>query len=236
LNEAMPQWRSFSSGSPDGPPRLPPAGDEGDRDRPWWLVPALIGGGGLVVGAAAAALLVLTLMSRGSADVAGPRPDVGDSLDQVAAIDEVQPGTPAPEILVDVAGAVARPGLHRLQAGARVGDAIVAAGGFGPRADLAAASEVLNLALLLQDGTKVSVPELGTGRAERATESTDGRIDLNSAGQGELESLPGIGPVTAGRIIAARGEQPFESVEDLRARGLVGESVFADIRDRVRAG
>ena len=145
------------------------------------------------------------------------------------------PPVEAAEIVVDVAGAVARPGLHRLHAGDRVGDAIEAAGGFAPRVDLAATSQSLNLAQPLEDGTKVLVPELGIDRVE-ATTAGDGRIDLNRADQAELESLPGVGPVTAGKIIDARADKRFTTARDLRARGLVGESVFEDIKNLVRAG
>src|SRR5687767_3876805 len=79
------------------------------------------------------------------------------------------------------------------------------------------------------DGMKILVPELGTDAAPgggSAPSEQDGLIDVNGADQAELESLPGIGPVTAGEIIAAREAQPFASVDDLRDRGVVGPSVF----------
>jgi competence protein ComEA len=122
--------------------------------------------------------------------------------------------------------------------GDRVGDAIVAAGGFAPRADLAETAKVVNLAKPLTDGMKVLVPELGAepaGGSGGGSGASDATIDLNSADQAALETLPGIGPVTALRIMEARSERPFESVDDLRERGVVGTAVFERIRDLVRA-
>jgi len=188
----------------------------------------------LLAGVVAVAVVVVALMgSPAPASVA----DFGEALElaPAAAVTAFEPDA-ATHILVDVAGAVVRPGLHRLGASARVGDAIEAAGGFAPRADLDAASQSLNLAKPLEDGAKVLVPELGVERVPQPAAAGDGRIDLNQAGQSELETLPGIGPVTAGKIIAARNERRFDSVRDLRTRGLVGESVFADIKSRVSAG
>jgi competence protein ComEA len=196
-------------------------------------VPALAVAGGLAAGALAAGLLLLALLLPPTAP---PAAGFGEPLDQLTA--GAAPAAEAgsvEQILVDVAGAVVRPGLHRLHVGDRVGDAIEAAGGFAARADLDAVSQVLNLARPLEDGAKVLVPELRTDRPEAATAASDGRVDLNRANQAELESLPGIGPVTAGKIMAARREQPFRSVRELRSRGLVGDSVFGDIEDRVSA-
>jgi competence protein ComEA len=100
--------------------------------------------------------------------------------------------------------------------------------------DLAETSRTLNLAETLADGAKVVVSELGT-QPSVGTAAVDGLIDLNSADQAALEGLPGIGPVTAAKIIEAREQQRFGSIEELRSREIVGESVFEDIQGLVRA-
>ena len=199
---------------------------------------------GLAGAAAGAATVVLAVVLLDAVSATDPI-DVGEPLgaplvaqEGSALVDDlavVGPGAADGEIVVDVAGAVARPGLHRLQAGDRVGDAIEAAGGFAARVDLTEAGRSLNLAELLDDGTKVLVPEMGVDMAADGS-SADGRVDLNRADRSALESLPGIGPVTAGKIIAARSERGFDTVRDLRARSLVGESVYDDIKDLVRVG
>ena len=238
MNEATPPWRTFSSDAPApaGSESEEAAADEG-RALPRWLVPLL---------AAVGALSAVTALAGLIAVAVGVTPAADEGLSFPAAVtaaDGFELSTPAvettvttTEIVVDVAGAVTRPGLHRLQLGDRVGDAIAAAGGFAPRADLAASSQALNLAQPLEDGAKVLVPELGIDRPAAASAADDGRIDLNRASRSELESLPGIGPVTAGKIIAAREGQRFGEVGDLRSRGLVGESVYEDVKDLVRAG
>lgn len=159
------------------------------------------------------------------------------------------PGQSPPTWMVDVGGAVVRPGLYALPPGSRVADAIRAAGGYGARVDAAAAAARLNLAEVLHDGAKVTVPERGvsTGRAlpggawpggalpGSAGQGGSGgaRIDLNRASAGELDTLPGIGPATAAKIIAAREEQPFRSVDELLQRKVVSASVLAKIRPLV---
>ena len=135
--------------------------------------------------------------------------------------------TPAP-VVVDVGGAVTRPGLVHLAYGARVGDAIAAAGGALPDADLAA----LNRAALLRDGVRVYVPRYGeVAPAGSVGSDAETKIDLNHATALELESLPGIGPATAGRIVRSRDQRPFAKVDELQTRGLVTARVLADIRD-----
>jgi competence protein ComEA len=197
---------------------------------------------GIVSAAAGAAALVVIGILASGAPAGGPADGIGAPLDDAVASgsallsDAALGGSLAggSEIVVDVGGAVARPGLVRLHRGDRVGDAIEAAGGFGPRVDLAETGRSLNLAQPLADGVKVVVPELGANGRPRAN-ADDGRIDLNTADQAALESLPGIGPVTATRIMEARAEQPFRSVEDLRDRGIVGDAVYADIEALVLA-
>jgi len=231
LNEATPPWRAFSSEAPD--PADPDAKISRGRALPRWLTPLLAAAGGLTAGAA---LVGVILVALGGMPAAGDELSFADPVAVAPVLDVARETAAQPtELVVDVAGAVVRPGLHRLRAGDRVGDAIEAAGGFAPRADLAASSQALNLAQPLQDGAKVLVPELGIDRPGVAAVPDDGRIDINTAGQSQLESLPGIGPVTARKIIDARENERFGGVRELRGRGLVGESVYEDINGLVYA-
>jgi competence protein ComEA len=145
------------------------------------------------------------------------------------------------ELVVDVTGAVVTPGVYHLAPGSRINDAIDAAGGFSARVDAERVAAVLNLAAALTDGQQVRVPsrddaagETGGGPAASSGPST-GRIDINTATEAELESLPGIGPVTAGKIIEARAQARFRTIDELRERGLVGEKTFETIKALVTA-
>ena len=136
----------------------------------------------------------------------------------------------APPLGVDVAGAVARPGVVRLPGGSRVVDAIGAAGGFAPDADRAA----LNQAAPLRDGARVYVPRPGElTPAGSSGSDAERKLNLNLASAVELEVLPGIGPSTAARIVRSREGRPFAKAEELQTRGLVSPRVFADLRDLV---
>jgi len=145
----------------------------------------------------------------------------------------------ASDIVVDVQGAVDRPGVHRLAAGSRVGDAIAIAGGYSAQVDIEAAAALLNLAAQLTDGAKVHVPARGEITSASAVPQPPGStspggaiglINVNSAGSDELDTLPGIGPVTAAKIIAAREQAPFALVDELLSREVVGASTFEKIR------
>ena len=159
---------------------------------------------------------------------------------------------PAPSVIVvDVAGAVARPGLVELPGGARIGEAIAAAGGYAADADLEAAAAI-NLAQVLADGDQVRVPRVGEGaRAAASTPASPGAaeagsgsanggggglVDLNSATPEQLEALPGIGAVTVQKIVAARQEQPFASLEDAVQRGVIHRGQLEDIQGLATAG
>lgn len=154
-----------------------------------------------------------------------------------AASDRSQAPTTTVELVVSVAGLVARPGLVRLPAGARVADAVAAAGGPVPGTDLTG----LNLARRLADGEHVVV---GPAPAAPATAGSAGqvvpssgsgaRVDLNTATLAELDALPGVGAVTAQRILdwrAAHGR--FTSVDQLREVEGIGETRFARLRELV---
>ncbi len=144
-------------------------------------------------------------------------------------------------LVVDVVGEVRHAGLVRLPAGSRIGDAVSAAGGAGPHADLAR----VNLARPLADGEQVVVPRLGDpvpvaddGDASGATPSaitTAAVVDLNAASVTELDALPGIGPVLAGRIIAWRAEHGrFSTVEELGEVSGIGDALLSRLRPLVR--
>ena len=146
------------------------------------------------------------------------------------------------DLVVDVQGAVLRPGVFLLAPGSRVGDAIAAAGGYGPRVDAERAGRELNLATELRDGDRIVVPSRdhpapaaaqSSGAAAAPGGAAGGLIDLNSATAAELDQLPGVGPVTAQKIIDARAEKPFATVDELRERKIVGPSTFEKLRDLV---
>jgi competence protein ComEA len=145
------------------------------------------------------------------------------------------------ELVVDVQGAVARPGVLHLPRGSRVGDGIAAAGGFGPRVAADRVGRELNMAAVLHDGDQIVVPsrdDPGSAGGPLPTSSVGssaghGPVDLNRATASELDSLPGIGPVTANKIIAARDEERFASVHELRSRKILGAATFEKIKDLV---
>jgi competence protein ComEA len=147
---------------------------------------------------------------------------------------------PGGELYVHVLGAVEKPGLYVLAIDARIVDALAAAGGTTEEADLAA----INLARIVTDGEQVvvpvvgaTVPEPGSGTApgSGSTAPGDDRIDLNSADQAALETLPRIGPALAERIISWRDENGrFQTVDDLLAVPGIGEKLLEGLRDGVR--
>ena len=137
------------------------------------------------------------------------------------------------KLVVDVAGAVRRPGLHRLPPGTRIADAVAAAGGATAKADLAA----VNLAAPVADGEQIVVPARGGGAAGVAgggAPSPTAPLDLNTASLEQLDALPGIGPATAQKILDYRqAHGPFHSVAELDAVPGIGQGRLEQLKGLV---
>jgi competence protein ComEA len=148
-----------------------------------------------------------------------------------------KPAAAAAKLLViDVAGAVRRPGLYRLRAGSRVDDAIAAAGGATGKAQL----DTVNLAAPVADGEQIVVPGRGAAAGGAAAtppaagSSPSAPVDLNSATLEQLEALPGIGPVTAQKILDYRQQHgAFHSVEELQGVPGIGPAHMAQLKGLV---
>lgn len=238
MDRSTPPWRVLeadpdgggATGDPSGSGTATSAGS-----RAWWIAGALGIVLALLVGAAAIVATgpgPVAIIEHGTVTSAASRPD----------------GSPAPaaatpaRIVVHVAGAVRRPGLVELPVGSRVADAIDAAGGFGPRVDAERAGLELNLAAPLADGDHLivpsrddptSTPSLSAGGAGGASRGGSGPIDLNHADAAALDTLPGVGPVTVSKIIAARTERPFTTLDELVERKVLGAATLAKIRELV---
>jgi competence protein ComEA len=223
-----------------------------------WIAPLILGSIALL-----AALLVGGWILVSSAPQ--PMVSIDDDTRQPAGLGAADgPGSSPPSsalaspaaapIVVDVEGAVMDPGLYRLASGSRVGDAIAAAGGYSTEVDAAATSQSINLAEKLADGAKIRIPARGEAKlaiagagpdsaplfggagGSSSTTSLAGPLDLNRATQAELEELPGIGPVTAQKIIDARSQAPFVSVEELQSRDILGPKTYEKIAPLVTVG
>lgn len=142
-----------------------------------------------------------------------------------------------PKVMVDVAGGVKSPGVYELPANSRVMDAITAAGGAKPGTD----TSDINLARVIKDGEQIYVEPaaaaVSTSRIAptRTVKKRSGPININRATAGELDTLPGIGPVLASRIIDYRKTNgPFISVDDLQKVSGIGSAKFAQFKSKVR--
>jgi competence protein ComEA len=143
------------------------------------------------------------------------------------------------QLVVDVAGAVRRPGLYHLREGTRIADAVAEAGGATAKADL----DLVNLAAPLADGEQVVVPQItamgGVSGAAAvsppaAGASPESPLDLNTATAEQLDALPGIGPATAQKIIDYRqAHGPFHSVDELDGVSGIGPAKIAQLNGLV---
>lgn len=150
--------------------------------------------------------------------------------------------TKTENITAEIAGAVDRPGVYSLSADSRVQDLLVSAGGLNVQADRDWVAKHVNLAAKLVDGGKIYVPtevEMANAQDIHAaapilgvteTSASNSIININTASEGDLDTLPGIGPITAKKIIAGR---PYRSVDELLQKKVVNKSVFEKIKTKV---
>lgn len=181
--------------------------------------------------AAAGALVLILLLGRfvlgaGTTTPAAPLPPPPAAATGVS-------GLPSSRVVVDVVGAVRRPGLYRLEQGSRIADAVARAGGATTKADLAQ----VNLAAPLADGEQVVVPRRGApGTAVGGTAPGDpaGPVQLSTATLEQLDTLPGVGPATAQKILDYREKHgAFSSVDELDAVPGIGPKRLEQLRELV---
>jgi competence protein ComEA len=185
------------------------------------------------VAAGVVGLLLVALLLRhvlaGAGGGAGALP-VAPLAGDVAAVGTTAPAGGATRLVVDVVGAVRRPGVYRLRHGARVEEAVARAGGLTPRADPVA----VNLAAPLVDGEQVVVAVRGTAGASGGSGSAPGApVSLSTATAEQLDALPGVGPVTAQKIVEFRQQHGFTSVDDLDAIPGFGPARLANLKGLV---
>lgn len=145
------------------------------------------------------------------------------------------------KIRIDIQGAVIEPGVYEMTEGERISDALVIAGGLSANADRDWIAKNLNRAAKLTDGGKIYIPTRGEMSGDKPSSDLSspgnpsnllgvitGKVNVNTASQTEIEGLPGVGPVTAGKIISGR---PYQAIEELKSRKIVGNALFEKIKD-----
>lgn len=138
-------------------------------------------------------------------------------------------------IKVDIEGAVEAPGVYELASDSRVGDLLIMAGGFSLNADREWSAKYINQAARLSDGGKIYIPEVGEGISTASVlgasdSNSTSLVNINTASLSELDRLSGVGEVTAKKIIEGR---PYLTIEELKSKKIVGNSVFEKIKDIV---
>lgn len=183
----------------------------------------------VIASCAAAGLVGLWWTAGPLAASAVPGADVGALSEPM--LPGGAPSAPPDQVVVHVSGAVASPGVRTLDGGARVDDAVEAAGG----ASGSARTEQLNLARVLRDGEQIHVPDASEAASlASGAAGGGGLLNINRATPAELEELPGVGPVLAERIVAQRESTGgFRAVADLQQVPGIGEKTFAELKDLV---
>ncbi len=191
-----------------------------------YRVPIVLGGISLLLIAISLTILIKSFQTSIPIEFSrSSPPEVGSS------------GQASVGILVDVQGAVVSPGVYQLAQGARVEEAIAAAGGLTADSDSERIAKAINRAAKLTDGAKLYIPRKGSDPESskglipiRSGDSGVSSVSVNTASQSELESLPGIGPVIAKKVI---GNRPYGSLEELLTKKVLGQSLFQKLKDQL---
>ncbi len=189
-----------------------------------YKIPIILGGISLLAIASSIILLVKSIQTSAPIEF---------SDEKIASVSSVLGAT---SIKVDVEGAVIHPGLYSVPEGSRVEDALAAAGGLSKNVDDAAFAKSINRAMKLIDGGKLYIPELEGGSSLDSSShvgtlsNISNLVSINTGTESQLDSLPGVGPVTAQKIITNR---PYQTLEELVSKKAVGAAVFEKIRDQI---
>jgi competence protein ComEA len=183
----------------------------------------------LVLVGLACAVFVTAITPHGASSVVAP-----SALPSSTSSPSGPPGSSAAVIYVHILGQVNDPGLYALHDGDRAVDVVAAAGGLTPSADPAG----LNLARFLSDGEQIVVPAVGdppvSGAAAGGGTAIPGKVNINTADEPTLETLPRVGPAMAARILAWRtANGRFTAIEDLMSVSGIGEKTFDGLKDLV---
>ncbi len=158
------------------------------------------------------------------------KPSSSSEVEIIPVHEEIQPE----ELLVDIEGAVIAPGVYRLSDGSRINDLLILCQGLSIDADRDWVSKNLNKAAPLTDGAKIYIPKVGESSGSVAGATEQGLININQADANLLETLPGIGPSFAKKIIDYRESSGgYKSLEELMAVSGIGKSLYLQIKDLV---
>lgn len=183
-------------------------------------------------------LVIIGIFSWFGSNLKNPENDVQINT---AGVNKIQPSpipTKLPDLTIDIEGAVVSPGVYTLPGDSRIRDALSAAGGLSRTADEDKVAKGLNLSAKLTESMKIYIPAIGDSQAVVLGSSTQvgdssnpsGPVNINTASLSDLDNLPGVGPVTAQKIIDNR---PYQDVSDLQTKKVVKSNVYSEIKDKV---
>lgn len=194
--------------------------------KKYWLI--------LILALSALIFFVYGMITLISANQNSNQVDFDTNLNTTKAVIEVN------LLAVDIEGQVRNPGVYKLKQNSIVQDALIASGGLSATADREWVAKNLNLALKITDGQKIYIPKIGETGIVSATSNNEvlgtsissSLININLASETELDLLPGVGPVTAGKIINNR---PYSNINELLDKKVVSQKVFDNIKDKIIA-